>query len=89
MARSNITAPDAVAVHCDVGVRIDPYSNGKRYCRSAVQKCEEVTAIARFTVLESISREESSSPSAIVEHAPYSPNSGIPVFLCANEEPMH
>ena len=31
-------APAPVTVHCAVGVRCAPYSSGKRYCRSAVQK---------------------------------------------------
>ena len=30
--------PAPVTVHCEVGVRTPPYSSGKRYCRSAVQK---------------------------------------------------
>lgn len=47
-----------------------PYSSGKRYCRSAVQKWEEVTAIARRTVWESTSNEARSIPSAMVEQAP-------------------
>ena len=38
--------PAPVTVHCEVGVRTAPYSKGNRYCRSAAQKCEDVTQSA-------------------------------------------
>ena len=41
-----MSAPEPVTVHCAVGVRTPPYSSGNRYCRSAEQKCELVSAAA-------------------------------------------
>ena len=59
-----------MTVHCAVGVRCPPYSSGKRYCRSAVQKCEPVIAQAEEMPPPSTSSAASASPSAIVEQAP-------------------
>ena len=69
----SITQPEPVTVHWLVGVRCPPYSSGKRYCRSAVQKCEPVSAAAVLKPPPSISSAARHSASAIVEHAPYSP----------------
>ena len=45
-AAPRMSAPEPVTVHCAVGVRTPPYSSGNRYCRSAEQKCELVSAAA-------------------------------------------
>ena len=71
------TPPAAVAVHWLVGVRLPPYSSGKRYCRSAAQKWLEVSAIARRARPVETKQAESASPSAIVAQALYSPTKGI------------
>ena len=64
------TAPAAVAVHWEVGVRRPPYSSGKRNWRSAVQKWEEVTTTALSPQPPSSAMAANSSPSEKVEQAP-------------------
>ncbi len=71
-----ITAPAAVAVHWAVGVRWEPYSRGVRYCRSAEQKWDEVTAAAYLPYPPLSSSVASARLSPMVEHAPYSPKKG-------------
>ena len=66
-------APAPVTVHCAVGVRCPPYSSGKRNCRSAEQKCEQVMAHTVSAYPPSIVIAASDRLSAIVEHAPYTP----------------
>ena len=63
--------PEPVTVHCAVGVRTPPYSSGNLYCRSAEQKCDEVTHIAVLAAPLSTNTDAIISPCAIVEHAPY------------------
>ena len=62
--------PAAVAVHCAVGVRWFPYGMGIRYCRSAVQKWEEVMVAAMLAKPPSMSIAAMLSPSPMVEQAP-------------------
>ena len=75
---SRTAAPAAVAVHWAVGVRWPPYSSGRRNCRSAEQKWDEVQATARVTAPASRKTEETARLSAIVEQAPNSPMKGMP-----------
>ena len=70
---ARMAAPAPVTVHCEEGVRCPPYSSGKRYCRSAAQKWEPVSAQQRRAKPPSISMAPSARLSAIVEQAPYSP----------------
>ena len=84
-----MAAPAPVTVHCEVGVRWPPYSSGKRYCRSAEQKCEPVTAQAECIPPEAMSRDASDSDSVIVEHAPYSPKYGTELSFIAKAELTH
>jgi hypothetical protein len=63
-------APDAVTVFCEVGVRMLPYSRGKRYCLSAVQKCEDVTPMHLSANPPLINTEAQMIDSIAVEHAP-------------------
>ena len=69
-------APDAVAVHWDVGGRWPPYSSGKRNCRSAEQKWEEVTAQQMSAAPLSTKMADMPSVCAMVEQAPNWPNRG-------------
>ena len=82
-------APAPVTVHCALGVRCPPYSSGSLNCLSAEQKCDDVTAIARFAALLSVNIAPSASVCAIVEHAPYCPINGIFNSLSPNVEDMH
>jgi hypothetical protein len=66
-----------VTVHWEVGVRCPPYSSGKRNCRSAEQKWEEVTDATRSQKPPSIKELAIIRPSTIVEQAPKMPRKGI------------
>ena len=68
-----ISAPQPVTVHWEVGGRWPPYSRGILYWRSAVEKCELVTAMAFDAKPELTAIEARASVSAIVEQAPYTP----------------
>ena len=51
-------------------MRCPPYSRGVRYCRSAEQKWEEVTAAANWAKPPSIIMAARDRPSPMVEQAP-------------------
>ena len=84
-----MSAPDPVTVHWAVGVRWPPYSRGVRYCRSAEQKWEEVTAAVRVPNPPSSSIAARERDSDMVEQAPYRPKKGTSVPRTANPVPMH
>ena len=84
-----IQLPAPVTVHCAVGVRTPPYSSGKRYCRSADAKCDEVTHAETFAPPLSTADAAIIRLCAIVEHAPYCPRYGIPNFISPKLDPMH
>lgn len=84
-----IQLPAPVTVHCAVGVRTPPYSSGKRYCRSADAKCDEVTQAETFAPPLSTADAAIIRLCAIVEHAPYCPRYGIPNFISPKLDPMH
>ena len=86
---ASTAAPAAVAVHCAEGGRWPPYSNGRRNCFSAEQKCEEVEATASPAVPVSINTDAIKSDSAIVEQAPYSPANGISSSRMPKHVPIH
>ena len=69
-------APVPVTVFCEVGVRVLPYSSGKRYCLSQEQKCEDAMAIEFETKPFSINELPQIIASIAVEHAPYGPMNG-------------
>ena len=70
-------------------MRWPPYSRGKRNCRSAEQKWEDVTATARRAIPVSTNSDASPSVWAIVEHAPYCPKKGIPRLRRPKVEEIH
>ena len=57
-------------------MRWPPYSSGKRNCRSAVQKWEEVTALQRSAAPLSTNTAAIPRVCAMVEQAPNWPSSG-------------
>ena len=81
--------PEPVTVHWAVGVRCPPYSSGVRYCRSAEQKWEEVSAAAHSPKPPSSIADAIHRLSAMVEQAPYSPRKGASCPRMAKPEPMH
>ena len=82
-------APLPVTVHCALGVRCPPYSKGNLNCRSAEQKCEDVTAIHLSAKLPARAMLEMNRLSAIVDHAPYNPKKGIAISLKPYAELIH
>ena len=65
-----------VTVRCAVGVRWVPISSGMRYWRSAVQKWLLTVQAAQEKYPPEIMAAPSSSASAMVEQAPYTPKKG-------------
>ena len=64
-----IKAPDAVAVHCAVGVLWPPYSIGVLNCRSAAELWDVVTVAPTDISVFEISDERRNRASVQVEHA--------------------
>ena len=82
-------APQAVVVHCCVGVLCVPCSRGSLNCLSEEQKCDEAVAIIFFPYSAFIKEEAKIKDSTKVEQAPYSPKNGISNSLIAYPVAIH